>query len=137
MLTNEFKGLKLSRLGFGTMYLPVRDGNASDIDEKQVDEMVDYAIAGGKVYNLQKLDIPMLIAAYFSFLLTICEYSSLAKSLYPQSFSKICALGQRSRSDVADALRDCAPYVRMIGDAVRVSAITNAVYWGYYAALDI
>lgn len=53
MLTNEFKGLKLSRLGFGTMCLPVRDGNASDIDEKQVDEMVDYAIAGGKVYNLQ------------------------------------------------------------------------------------
>lgn len=49
----------------------------------------------------------------------------------------ICALGQRSRSDVADALKDCAPYVRVIGDAAKVSTITNAVYWGYYAALDI
>lgn len=50
MLTNDFKGLELSRLGFGTMRLPVRDGNASDIDEKQVDEMVDYAIANGINY---------------------------------------------------------------------------------------
>lgn len=50
MLTNDFKGLELSRLGFGTMRLLVRDGNASDIDEKQVDEMVDYAIANGINY---------------------------------------------------------------------------------------
>lgn len=51
--------------------------------------------------------------------------------------SVICALGQRSRSELADALKDCAPYVRVIGDAAKVSTITNAVYWGYYAALDI
>nr|WP_278415080.1 FAD-dependent oxidoreductase [Mediterraneibacter faecis] len=51
--------------------------------------------------------------------------------------SVICALGQRSRSKVADALRDGAPYVRIIGDAHRVSTITNAVYEGYHAALDI
>jgi hypothetical protein len=25
----------------------------------------------------------------------------------------------------------------VIGDAARVSTITNAVYWGYHAALDI
>ncbi len=49
----------------------------------------------------------------------------------------ICALGQRARSDVADALRDSAPFVRIIGDAHRVSTITNAVYEGYHAALDI
>lgn len=35
------------------------------------------------------------------------------------------------------AQMDTAPYVRVIGDASRVSTITNAVYWGYYAALDI
>lgn len=51
--------------------------------------------------------------------------------------SVICALGQVSRSDVADALRDAAPYTVVIGDASRVSTITNAVYWGYHAALDI
>jgi 2,4-dienoyl-CoA reductase-like NADH-dependent reductase (Old Yellow Enzyme family)/thioredoxin reductase len=49
----------------------------------------------------------------------------------------ICALGQRSRTDVVTALQDSAPYVRVIGDAARVSTITNAVYWGYHAALDI
>ena len=51
--------------------------------------------------------------------------------------SVICALGQRSRSGVVDELRDAAPFVRVIGDAARVSTITNAVYWGYHAALDI
>lgn len=50
MLTNEFKGITLSRLGFGTMRLPVVNGNAADIDEKQVDEMVDYAISHGINY---------------------------------------------------------------------------------------
>lgn len=51
--------------------------------------------------------------------------------------SVICALGQRSRSDVVAELQDAAPFVRVIGDASRVSTITNAVYWGYHAALDI
>ena len=51
--------------------------------------------------------------------------------------SIICALGQRSRRDVVDALRDSAPYVAVIGDASKVSTITNAVYEGYHAALDI
>ena len=49
----------------------------------------------------------------------------------------ICALGQRSRADVVEALRGTAPFVRVIGDASRVSTITNAVYEGYHAALDI
>lgn len=51
--------------------------------------------------------------------------------------SVICALGQRSRSRVVDELRDAAPFVRVIGDAEKVSTITNAVYWGYHAALDV
>ena len=49
----------------------------------------------------------------------------------------ICALGQRSRTATVQALQDSAPFVRVIGDAARVSTITNAVYWGYHAALDI
>lgn len=49
----------------------------------------------------------------------------------------ICALGQRSRTDVVTELQDAAPFVRVIGDAAKVSTITNAVYWGYHAALDI
>lgn len=50
MLTNTFKGVTLSRLGFGTMRLPVIGGNTAEIDEKQVDEMVDYAMVHGVNY---------------------------------------------------------------------------------------
>ncbi len=49
----------------------------------------------------------------------------------------ICALGQRPCADVVDGLRGSAPFVRVIGDAGRVSTITNAVYEGYHAAMDI
>ena len=49
----------------------------------------------------------------------------------------ICALGQKPKTDVVDSLRDSAPYVAVIGDCGRVSNITNAVYQGYHAALDI
>ena len=49
----------------------------------------------------------------------------------------ICALGQRSTTKSVEELQDTAPFVRVIGDAAKVSTITNAVYWGYHAALDI
>ena len=49
----------------------------------------------------------------------------------------VCAIGQRSRTAAAEALLDAAPFVRIIGDARRPSNITNAVYEGFHAALDI
>ena len=49
----------------------------------------------------------------------------------------VCAVGQRSRVAVADALRDAAPFVRIVGDAVRPSNITTAVYEAWHAAMDI
>lgn len=48
MLTNTFQELTLSRLGFGTMRLPV--GEDGTIDEKAVDEMVDMAMENGVNY---------------------------------------------------------------------------------------
>lgn len=66
----------------------------------------------------------------------LCETREGGQVLIPGT-TVICALGQRSRTDVVEALRDAAPFVRVIGDAARVSTITNAVYWGYHAALDI
>ena len=66
----------------------------------------------------------------------VCEDSSGNEVLIPGR-SVICALGQRSRTGAVEELRDSAPFVRVIGDAARVSTITNAVYWGYHAALDI
>lgn len=66
----------------------------------------------------------------------LCENPEKEQVLVPGS-TVICALGQRSRTDLTDSLRDSAPYVAVIGDAAKVSTITNAVYWGYHAALDI
>ena len=66
----------------------------------------------------------------------VCQAKDGQQVLVPGT-SVICALGQRARTDVVEALQDCAPYVRVIGDASRVSTITNAVYWGYHAALDL
>ncbi len=51
--------------------------------------------------------------------------------------SVLCALGQRSRRAVVDELWDCAPRVAQVGDCVKVSTITTAVYQGHHAALDI
>ena len=66
----------------------------------------------------------------------VCEDGDGKEVLIPGG-SVICALGQRSRTRVVEELQDAAPFVRVIGDAARVSTITNAVYWGYHAALDI
>lgn len=49
----------------------------------------------------------------------------------------ICAVGQRSRRAAVDELRDAAPFVRIVGDAVRPANITTAVYEAWHAAFDI
>lgn len=51
--------------------------------------------------------------------------------------SVICAVGQRALTREAGELVNCAPYVAQIGDCVRASTITTAIYQGYHAALDI
>lgn len=49
----------------------------------------------------------------------------------------ICAVGQRPNRDTVMELRECAPHVREIGDCVKASNISHAMYGGYHAALDI
>lgn len=66
----------------------------------------------------------------------ICEDKEKQQHLV-KGKSVICALGQRARTDVVETLRDTAPYVSVIGDCAKVSTITNAVYQGYHAALDL
>ena len=48
MLFKDFQDIKLSALGFGTMRLPL--GADGEIDQAQLDEMVDLAIAAGVNY---------------------------------------------------------------------------------------
>ena len=50
MLYRDFKGLSLSRLGFGAMRLPCVDGSDATPDQDAVNEMVDYALAHGVNY---------------------------------------------------------------------------------------
>lgn len=49
----------------------------------------------------------------------------------------VSAVGQRSRSEYVGDLLDCAPFVRVVGDALRPANITLAVYEAYHAALDV
>ena len=65
-----------------------------------------------------------------------CQTREGEKVLVPGT-TVICALGQRPRWDVAQELYDCAPWVRVIGDANAVGTITKATYQGHHAALDI
>lgn len=51
MIYHEFQGKQLSGLGFGTMRLPLKAGApGTPVDEEQVQQMVDYAIAHGINY---------------------------------------------------------------------------------------
>ena len=50
MIYRDFKGMKLSALGFGAMRLPVIDGDDSRIDVEATERMIDTAIKNGINY---------------------------------------------------------------------------------------
>ncbi|WP_303870405.1 FAD-dependent oxidoreductase [Acetobacterium wieringae] len=66
----------------------------------------------------------------------VCEDLTGKEVLVPGT-TVICALGQKPLRNLAESLVDCAPYVIEIGDCVKASTITTAIYQGYHAALDI
>jgi pyruvate/2-oxoglutarate dehydrogenase complex dihydrolipoamide dehydrogenase (E3) component len=49
----------------------------------------------------------------------------------------ICAVGQKSLRSVVEKLKDCAPEVIEIGDCVKPGHVTEAVFRGYWAGIDI
>ena len=49
----------------------------------------------------------------------------------------ICAVGQRPLREVVDNLLDAAPEVVQVGDCVKPQRVTEALYRGYHAGLDI
>lgn len=66
----------------------------------------------------------------------ICKDSEGNEILVPGK-SVLCAVGQCANRADAEKLRDIAPVVCQIGDCVRPSNITNAIYQGYHAGLDV
>ncbi|MBN2899418.1 MAG: FAD-dependent oxidoreductase, partial [Clostridia bacterium] len=66
----------------------------------------------------------------------LCEELSGEKVML-EGQSVLCALGQRANRAVVDELLDVAPIVKTIGDCVKVSTITTAMYQGHHAALNI
>ena len=50
MIYNDFKGLKLSALGMGSMRLPTLDGDDSRIDEAAAEQILDYCTTHGVNY---------------------------------------------------------------------------------------
>ena len=51
--------------------------------------------------------------------------------------SVVCAAGQRPNRDIVTPLLGSAPFIREIGDCVRATNITYAMYQGYHAGLDV
>lgn len=66
----------------------------------------------------------------------LCQDADGKECLVPGK-TVICAVGQRANTSMVEELRGLAPYTAVIGDCVRPSTITNAVYQGHHAALDI
>lgn len=66
----------------------------------------------------------------------VCRSDSGEKFTVPAD-SVIIAVGMRSNREMVDELQGSAPYIAQIGDCVEPSTITQAIYQGHWAALDI
>lgn len=53
------------------------------------------------------------------------------------SDSVVYAIGMRPNNQLVEELRDCAPFVRAVGDCVRARKVSPAIYEAYYAAVDL
>lgn len=66
----------------------------------------------------------------------ICQTAD-SKEVLISGKSVILALGQKPNRDLFEELIDAAPVVKTIGDCLKVSTITTAIYQGHHAALDL
>lgn len=66
----------------------------------------------------------------------LCKNKEGEEVLIPGT-SVVCAVGQRANRDGVNALLNAAPVIRQVGDCIRPSNITNAIYQGYHAGLDV
>lgn len=66
----------------------------------------------------------------------ICQKTD-GKEITIPGTSTVLALGQKSRRNVVDELWDASLNVAQIGDCVKVASMTEAIYQGHHAAMDI
>lgn len=66
----------------------------------------------------------------------ICDDKDGNETLF-KADTVICAVGQKPLRAVTEGLRDCAPEVIEIGDCVKAGNVTEAVFRGYWAGVDI
>ncbi len=66
----------------------------------------------------------------------VCADKSGNETLF-KADTIICAAGQKPLRDCVERLRDCAPVVIEIGDCVKAGNVTEAVFRGHWAGVDI
>jgi hypothetical protein len=59
------------------------------------------------------------------------------KEILFEADTVVCSVGQRALREVVNDLLDAAPEVVQVGDCVKPQKVTEALYRGYHAGLDI
>ena len=58
------------------------------------------------------------------------------KANFIPASSVVYAVGMKPCNNLLEQLKDFAPYVRAVGDCVKVGTVQSATFDGYHAALD-
>jgi pyruvate/2-oxoglutarate dehydrogenase complex dihydrolipoamide dehydrogenase (E3) component len=66
----------------------------------------------------------------------VAQLETGEEKLFPAD-TVLVAAGQKPLRGVVDTLLDAAPEVALVGDCVRSQKVTEALFRGYYAGLDI
>ena len=129
-LTGSECALNQARRGVKSHIVEMRDGLAIDANIRHRPILLAEIKDAGVDVNLNARGVRVTAKG------VVVADADGAERLVPGD-TVVCAIGQRSRTAAADVLRDAAPFVRIVGDAVRPANITAAVYEAYHAALDI
>lgn len=129
-LTGSECALNQARRGVKAHIVEMRDGLAIDANIRHRPILLAEIEDAGVDVNLNARGVRVTAKG------VVVADADGAERLVPGD-TVVCAIGQRSRTAAVDALRNAAPFVRIVGDAVRPANITAAVYEAYHAALDI
>jgi pyruvate/2-oxoglutarate dehydrogenase complex dihydrolipoamide dehydrogenase (E3) component len=66
----------------------------------------------------------------------VCVDEQGTERIFPAD-TILCSVGQRPRRETVNELLDAAPEVVQVGDCVKPQRLTEAIFRGYYAGLDV